>query len=286
MLTMKKKNNKFDCYITIDYEEWYHIEYLKQYKVQQNNITCCDKIDDFIIRLGKENIPTTFFVVSDICENNIKTLKLILNYKNKIGCHTSNHENLKNLSTQEFKEQVYYAKSIIEKLLNITVDSFRAPSFSANVEKIKALSDIGFLIDSSYIDSGANEYYEKNDLSDWIVIKKCVYKDPSSNLVEYEIPTMAIGKKRFPIGGGGFFRLIPLWILKPLIKKYIRENNYYMFFIHPYEISGIDLPITKKLPFKYRFRLNYGRKNAQKKFWKLIKFLKKNGAVFKTLGNN
>ena len=167
MLTMKKKNNKFDCYITIDYEEWYHIEYLKQYKVQQNNITCCDKIDDFIIRLGKENIPTTFFVVSDICENNIKTLKLVLNYKNKIGCHTSNHENLKNLSTQEFKEQVYYAKSIIEKLLNITVDSFRAPSFSANVEKIKALSDIGFLIDSSYIDSGANEYYEKNDLSDF-----------------------------------------------------------------------------------------------------------------------
>lgn len=282
---MKEKKKTFNCYITIDYEEWHHIEYLKQYSFKHSDITCCDKIDGFVLKLHKENVPATFFVVSDICEANIKTLELIISKNNKIGCHTSSHENLKQVNVDNFKKLICVSKKTIEDKLNTTIDCFRAPSFSANIEKIQALSEIGFRFDSSYINSEANEFYEKNDISNWKLVQKCIYRDPKSNLTEFEVPTMGIGKKRIPIAGGGFFRLIPLWILKPLVKKFIRKNNYYLFFIHPYEISGIQLPISKVLPFKYRFRLNYGRKKAQAKFWKLIKFLKKNGAIFKTLGD-
>lgn len=284
-IIMVNKKKLFSCYITVDYEEWYHIEYLKKYSFPHNTITCCDKIDDFIFKLNEENIPTTFFVVSDICNDNIKTLHLILSKNNKIGCHTSSHENLKLLNVDDFKKHICNSKETIEKTLNTTINCFRAPSFSANIEKITSLSEIGFQIDSSYINSDANEFYEKNDLCNWITVQNCIYREPKSNLLEFEIPTISIGKKRIPIAGGGFFRLIPLWILKILIKKFIRKNDYYMFFIHPYEISGIELPISKELPLKYRFRLNYGRKRAKAKFWKLIRYLKKSGAIFKTLGD-
>lgn len=280
------KQNNFNCYITIDFEEWYHIEYLKKYNVSNFNETCCDKIDDFLDNLKNNNIPSTIFVVSDVCKSNSSTLSKAVKNGNKIGCHTSCHQNLKSLTTAEFSKMIIESKSIIENVLNTTVDAFRAPSFSANMEKINALKSIGFKFDSSYINSNANEYYQNLNFQAWDKLSGCIYSDKSSSFKEYEIPTCKLVGKRIPISGGGFFRLVPLFLLKILISKYIKKNNYYMFFIHPYEICGIDLSISKTLPFKYRFRLNYGRKRAQKKFWKLIKFLKQKGAAFKKLGEN
>ena len=174
------------------------------------------------------------------------------------------------------------AKKELESNFNIKVNVFRAPSFSASKSKISLLKTIGFEADSSFINSSANEFYEKNNFSDWVVVKPHIYE--YNDFKEYEIPTFQFLGKSIPIAGGGFFRLIPLWFFKLLVKKYIKDNNYYMFFIHPYEISGVDLPISSQLTKKDKFRLNYGRKRAQRKFWKLISFLKKQGAIFKTIG--
>lgn len=269
---MKKKIN---CLITIDFEEWYHIEYLKKYNFPKSHISYCVNISDFINKINDKSVKTTLFVVGDVVETNKIFLKETIARGNSIGCHTASHECLKDFSENAFLANVKKNVEIIKNNVGIQPRVFRAPSFSANLNLVEKLSALGFVGDSSYINSTANEFYAKNDLSGWKKIENGIFLSPNEKMVEIEIPTIRFLGKNIPIGGGGFFRLYPFFIYKYFLKKYLKNHNTMMLFIHPYEIVGTKFPFDNQLSLKDRIRLNLGRKNVSHKFLKLIDYLMK-----------
>ena len=105
-------------------------------------------------------------------------------------------------------------------------------------------------------------------------------RNDCTDLKELEIPCLSFFGRNIPIGGGGFFRLYPFFLYKILVRKYLSKHDSFVFFLHPYEINYHKFEGIKRMKMKDKFRFDFGRKNAQKKFWKLIRYLKKQGFTF------
>ena len=270
-------------FITVDFEEWFHITYLDKYHFNKSEIdTFADKILFFFEKLTELNIHSTVFVVGEIIERNIDILKKIKELGHEIGCHGYSHKILTSLSDDDFLNETKKAKEIIETKLNTQVYGYRAPSFSLNESKLNILEKLGFKYDSSYISFKENEFSQILDLSSFIKVSNNIYKRGS--FYEFEMPyAKFFGIKKAL--GGGHFRLYPYWLFKNRVNNYLKQNDSLVFFIHPYEISGANFSKSKYLSLKDCIRLNLNRKNAKKKLLKFIQFAKDKGYTFSTLQN-
>ena len=262
------------CYLSIDFEEWYHIPFMKPYINNENleAISYCDKLSPFFNSLKREGIPSTVFIVSQIAEKYKKELLEIKSLGNEIGVHSTRHSCYKYMNDQEFLEDVLKSKEEVEKVINEKVTGFRAPMFSASFEKLQKLPEIGIKYDSSSINSNSNPFYYR--------IKPKQWKNNVSGINEYQIPIF-LGES---LGGGGYFRITPLWLYKIKLSLYLKRHDSFVFFLHPYEICLDNFPgfIHGKRSYGYH-RFYIGRKNVMKKFWKLIKWLKKKNVHFEKM---
>ena len=260
------------CYFSVDFEEWFNIPFMKPYINEKNNeISYCSKVVPFFKQLKEENIPCTVFVVGCIAETYKKELLEIKELGNAFGVHSYKHFTYKYMSTREFLDDVTISKNKLEAAIGERVYGFRAPMFSASYEKLKELPKVGIRFDSSSINSSNNPFYVK--------INPNVWKSDTSGLKEYIIPTLW-GKS---LGGGGFFRSTPLWLYKIYLSIYLCRHSSFTFYIHTYEIVSDPFPGFPNKHAYGRFRFEAGRKTVIKKFWKLIKWLKKKGIEFDTM---
>lgn len=273
---MKKK-----VFLTVDIEEWYHLDYLKKYQLNKNKVETVPEIFDFLDMLDELNIKATFFTLGEIAFQYADILRDIKDRGHAIGCHGLDHDLLYNKSDQEFKEQVIEAKRIIDEVLGEeTVIGYRASCFSMERNKLDILKDCGYKYDSSYISFLEHPLYGKLDLNGYEKIDDLVYKN--GDFLEFEIPTYKIGKYNIPISGGGYLRFFPYPVISYLIKKYMKNHNNFLLYLHPFELTDIKLPFTKDVRFKDKFRATVGRKNNLKKLRKILIMLLKDGVQFTT----
>ena len=85
-----------------------------------------------------------------------------------------------------------------------------------------------------------------------------------------------------PISGGGYLRILPWFLYKYLLKKYLKTNKLYTFYIHPFELSNTHVFLPKGVSFINKFRYNYNRKKTYKRIIKTIELLFNYGYTFKT----
>ena len=100
---------------------------------------------------------------------------------------------------------------------------------------------------------------------------------------EFEVSTLPVLGKRLPVSGGGYLRIAPWAIMRPLIQAYVNRNPLYVLYIHPFELSPRPLPATAaKLPYPQRLRFGLGRAGVARKLEKLVRLLKDDGFSFVT----
>lgn len=267
-------------YLTVDLEEWYDLDYLKD-----NDIDCevevIPEIIDFLDLLDEFQIKSTFFILADTIERNSDIIREISNRGHEIACHGYDHELLYNKNSDDFKAEVSKAKELLEECTGREVSGYRASCFSMERDKLEILKSVGYKYDSSFIKFEHHPLYRNLDLSGYEQIDDIVYKQ-NSHFV-YEIPTLKIFKYSIPISGGGYLRLFPFWLLKILIKKYSEEKENFLIYLHPFELTDKKINLPSNVDLKSKFRFQIGRKRNFKKLRKLISFLKIQNAEFRTL---
>lgn len=272
------------AFLTIDIEEWYHLDYLKKYDINKNSVETVPKIFDFLDMLDRLNIKATFFTLAEVALKYADIIRDIRNRGHEIGCHGLDHDLLYEKSDQEFEQEVTKAKIILNEVLGgDIVKGYRASCFSIDRNKLDILKECGYIFDSSYIKFAQHPLYGQLDLSEYDKIDDLIYVN--DGFYELEIPTINIGKFNLPISGGGYLRLFPYLFIKFLLRKYSRDHNIFLLYIHPFELTNIELPFPGKIPFKDKFRASVGRQCNLKKLEKLLLRLIKEGAEFKTIGH-
>jgi polysaccharide deacetylase family protein (PEP-CTERM system associated) len=268
------------AYLTIDIEEWYELEYLKDYDLEKMGVEVVPKIFDFLDMLDELNIKATFFIVAELMEKYTDIIRDIAIRGHAIGCHGLDHILLYEKDNVNFLEEIKKAKELIETKANCTVNGYRAACFSMERDKLELVRQAGYKYDSSKILFKQHPLYRNLDMSGYDKVDDLVYVQ--DGFIEYETPTLNIGKFDIPFSGGGYLRLFPFWLIKKFIKKYEKQQKNMVIYIHPFELTNISLPFPKEVGFKDKFRASVGRKNNLKKLKKVIMLLKDMGSEFKT----
>jgi hypothetical protein len=84
-----------------------------------------------------------------------------------------------------------------------------------------------------------------------------IWRSGSTSLVEFPIGTARLFGVNLPIGGGGYFRLLPVTVVSRGIRRVNdREQQPVMFYMHPWELDP-DQP-RPQMPWRHRFRHRVG----------------------------
>ena len=269
------------AYLTVDLEEWYHLDYLKDYPLRETGVRVIPRIFEFLDMLDDEGVKATFFCVAEIAEENADILREIVRRGHALGCHGLDHDLLTNKTPEQFADEIARAKTVIEDAARVPVTGYRASCFTMERDKLEIARAQGYRYDSSYIRFRQHPLYRNLDLTGFDSVDDLVYAQDGFS--EYEIPTLDILGYSIPISGGGYLRLFPYWVLRPLLRLYERRHENFTIYVHPFELTGVKLPLPDGLGAATRFRCLVGRKRNLKKLRKVIRYLKKRGARFITL---
>ncbi len=187
----------------------------------------------------------------------------------EIGCHNYMHFRIPEVFNREFGAKLSKAKSKLEDVSGQKVFGFRAPDFSItkkNLWVIDVLKELGFVYDSSIYPIGLHDVYGMKNAN------RHIHK-LSNDLIEFPMSSIEYFSKRFPFGGGGYFRLYPLWLTNYFIRALNRDNIPCMTYIHPYEVGPVIPKIPGLSPHR-KFRHYYNCKNGKKRLGKLCRSFK------------
>ena len=268
--------------LSMDIEDWYHLDYINKTN-EEKKYSMLNGLEVYSEIIKNHNIKSSFFVLGEI-SNSIKHKLIYLNSeKHDIGSHGWNHKRPLAMNLNSFENDIVKTKNKIEDILGSSIQGYRAPCFSLNRKRLNIIKKVGYKYDSSLISFSNHPLYGEIELNDYDNISKNIFK--KNNFLEFRVSTLKIFNKNIPISGGGYIRIFPWLLFKFLLKEYLKKNNIYVFYTHPFELSKNKSPILKNISYSNKFRFNYGRNTVYNKINHLIKFLKKENYNFITFSN-
>ena len=102
------------AFLTVDLEEWYHLDYLKGYPCRETGVRVVPQIYDFLDMLDDEGVKVTFFCVAEIAAENAGLLREILRRGHAVGLHGLDHGLLTDLDLDAFIDETRRARRMVE----------------------------------------------------------------------------------------------------------------------------------------------------------------------------
>jgi len=261
-----EKDEKILNALTIDIEDWFHVENLKEaikFEDWPKYEGRVNKNVDKILRLLKEkNVKATFFILGWIAEYFPKIVLKIAKQGHEIATHGYKHDLIYKQKPKEFEKDLKKSIDLIEKITNKKVLGHRAASFSITNKSLWAIDILkkhGLKYDSSVFPIKRKTY----GIPEAPKLPYNIKKD----FLEFPLSTINFLGKNIPIGGG-YFRITPYFITKWIIKKINKQKRPTIFYLHPWEFDP-DQP-RLKISFFKRFRHYTNLDKTEKRFKKLL----------------
>ena len=268
---------------TVDLEDWFQVENLKEgipfsswssceLRVEENTHRILDLLD--LMGQGDANGPpqATFFVLGWIAERLPRLVREIQARGHEVASHGYFHRRCNELSSsEELEKDLTDSKNLLEDVTGERIYGYRAPSFSVDDDVLKIIEGCGYSYDSSYNSFGLNKRYGRVNLARYkaegIAVKI------SDTFSELPISNLTCCRSIVPWGGGGYFRLIPLFLFRLGVQSILKREGAYLFYIHPWELDP-GQPRVDTIPAFYRFRHYVNLSRSRQKVSALFSHLK------------
>lgn len=255
--------------LTIDVEDYYQVENFKKYI----SIDEWDTFESHVVNsthllldiLKKYNIKATFFVLGWTAEKYPQLVQDIYQQGHEIASHGYKHLLVYDLNKETFYKNLKKSINIIENIIDDKIFGFRAPSFSITRKSLWALDimkDLNLKYDSSIYPISGHNRYGISDADPYIFKHK-------NQIIEVPPASFQLFNKRWPIGGGGYFRLLPYKVMRLLLKKIDRTENPFVMYFHPWEFDP-NQPKIKEASYSEKFRHYININKNEKKFNELL----------------
>jgi len=261
---MKNKNimsvDLEDFFCDLPFESWSKYES----RVLKNTNKILDLFE-------KYQIKATFFTLGYIAEKFPDLIKKIDDKGHEIASHSYAHLDIRKTTEKDFENDIIKSIEILEKIIGKRVLGFRAPYFSIDKKSFWAMKILSkyFKYDSSIFPVKTPLYGIRN-------APRNIYKpnltNPSIEDVESELIEIPLATDRIPIIGnipiaGGFhLRFLPYFYIKYGLNKINKNNNSFIFYIHPKDLDP-EMPKINEYAWHYYYNLS----GATKKFEKILK---------------
>ncbi len=213
--------------LTFDIEDWWVYEHYKLGKPKDYLPRLDWYLNEILDLLDERNFQATFFCLGEVAAKHPDVIKRIHNRGHHIGCHSFSHRFFGNATPTEVSADTYKALNVLENIIGEKVTAYRAPAFSIN-EKNKwvfgILAENGIKYDCSVFP--ANRSFGGFPSINQSCPVTIDYQGIS--LKEFPMSVTKILNMHIASAGGGYFKLIPYFLIKSIAKK----NNYLMTYFH------------------------------------------------------
>ncbi|CAN5311743.1 hypothetical protein BH10ACI3_BH10ACI3_16960 [soil metagenome] len=234
LMSADKTDNK--SLLTILVEDYFHVgafENLIQQRnwqnfeprYEQNTLKTLDILDRY-------NTKATFFVLGWIAESNPDLIREIASRGHEVASRGYYHRSPRNLTPNEFREDLRRTNQVIEDASGQKVIGYRAAeklAFDQSGWVLDTLADEGFKYDASFL---PNSKTEKD--------KRVAHEIHTGGKMIWEYPysTTDLGIGLLPISGGNYFRQLPYTLMRKAVKNWHkRYDDPFVFYFHVWELD-------------------------------------------------
>ena len=273
--------------ITIDVEDYFQVSAFEkdvsreswsdmESRVQKNTETILEIFNN-------ANVKGTFFILGWVAEKYPALVKTIQKEGHEIACHGYSHKLIYNQDINEFRDETFKAKKILEDIAQEPILGYRAASYSITNKSLWALdilAEAGFKYDSSIYPVLHDRYGIPGSKE----LPHALTAPSGGQLIEFPLSVYKFLKYKLPISGGGYFRLYPYKFTKHALSSLNAHKIPFIFYLHPWEVDPNQPRISTNLLSRFRHYNNLskcaGRLNRlvkDFKFDRVDKVLQTNG---------
>ena len=253
--------------ISIDVEDWPQSTWDRNLPITDRAVENTRRV---LRILRRADVRSTMFVLGKLAERFPHVVKEIQADGHEIACHGYGHVEIAEQTPEAFLSDIRRAKDVLEQITGERVKGYRAPDFSIvqhTLWAFDALAEAGFEYDSSVVPVRLVRY----GIPEWPVHPTRVRLGNGRAIMEAPLATFYWWGRNWPVGGGGYHRLLPGFIIRYLAKQVMGKAPF-VFYCHPYEFDIRELKeVPLQLPLRVRVHQGLGRRWFEQRF---VSFLK------------
>jgi polysaccharide deacetylase family protein (PEP-CTERM system associated) len=244
--------------MTVDVEDYFQVSafegFAPRYRWDGFESRVCQNTDRLLALFHEAGVSATFFVLGWVAERHPSLVQRIVAAGHEIASHGYAHRLVYDLTRAVFRDDVRRSKDLLEAASGVQVYGYRAPSFSVTPRSLWALDVLieeGFGYDASIFPIHHDRYGIPLSPRQPYVLER-----EQGTLIEAPGSAVRFGPVNLPVGGGGYFRLLPYgWTRWGISRINARERRPVIFYLHPWEID----PGQPRLPSGWLSRLRHYR---------------------------
>ncbi len=258
--------------LSFDIEDWFHIvevESLADPDAWGDRESLVERYTEWIIQAVTEaDVRCTFFVLGWIAERYPHLVRMMVEHGHEVGSHSYWHRKVYSLDAETFREDMRRSIDVIESAGGCKVVGFRAPSFSITQGAewaFDVLHDLGIRYDASLFPADrAHGGYPCQE-------GPHVFEGAPSGRTMPELPMsiMRMGPKRLAFSGGGYLRLLPMWLIRRGFAQQHARGMPAVIYLHPRDFAP-DCPRVP-MPLHRRFKCYVNTRGTKRKLLKLLR---------------
>lgn len=243
--------------MSFDIEEWFHLvgvaSMADRSRWDKLERTVEPLTDQILCMLAEHGVRATFFVLGWVAERYPAMVRRIAEAGHEIGSHSYWHREVYDHTPASFREDLKRSVGVLEDTSGSQVLGFRAPSFSLIPGCEWAwdvMLDCGLRYDASVFPVKRAHGGYALEQSEALKITA-----PSGRTID-ELPMSVMRlpgtRKRIAFSGGGYFRVLPWWLVQRGFAQHEAEGRPAVLYLHPWDFApgGPSLPMRRFQKFK------------------------------------
>ena len=201
----------------------------------------------------ESGVKSTFFILGWVAERHTDLVRAIADRGHEVASHGYAHRLVYDQTPDAFREDVRRAKHVIEDATGQGVRGYRAPSYSITPRSLWALDILieeGHSYDASIFPIRHDRYGIPVSPREPFPVER-----DAGALMEVPGSTVRVGPLNLPVGGGGYFRILPYQWTRWGIGQLNGGGQAAVFYLHPWEID----PAQPRLPAGWLGRFRHYR---------------------------
>ena len=247
--------------MTIDVEDYFHVSVfdglVPRHTWDALESRVCANTERLLRILDDSGTRATFFVLGWVAERYPSLVRDIFAQGHEIASHGYEHRLVYDLTPQAFRDDIRRSKHLLESAIGGPVIGYRAPSYSVTPRSLWALDILieeGFRYDASIFPIHHDRYGIPISPRHPYVVQR------AGALMEAPASTVRWGPFNLPIGGGGYFRILPYaWTRWGINRLNTRERAPAIFYLHPWEIDPEQPRLQASALGRFRHYRNLGK---------------------------
>ncbi len=229
--------------LSFDIEDWFHIVEVSavdnpdEWPALSARSSLVERYTDLILEICDEaKVRATFYILGWIAERHPALVARIADAGHEIGTHSFWHRKIYELDETSFAQDIRDSiDAICAAAPGVEVHTFRAPSFSITKGcewAFDVLLDLGIHSDASLFPArrGHGGYPCPRG-------PHTVSTPRGRSIPELPMSVMDLGPKRVCYSGGGYLRLLPLWLIERGIRQEARAGRPTVIYLHPRDFA-------------------------------------------------